>query len=214
MTPEEILQLPIRVYNGPIHLVATAEDLSRAAQAMRHEKVVGIDTETRPAFKKGESYLPCLVQVAASKAVYLFQLKKMDFSGALTEMLENPSLIKAGIGLADDFKSLKKVFPFAQLNTVDLSLIAQKHGHKQSSVRSLSADLLGFRITKGAATSNWSNPQLSPKQIAYAATDAWVCRELFLKFQQLGYLDQEGLLISPQSETKTPPEESRSPTSH
>lgn len=192
ITPDAMAQLAIRKYEGPVRLVASAQDLSQAVQAIRGEKVVGLDTETRPAFRKGQFYQPCLVQIATASAVYLFQLKRMEFSGALVEILENAALIKAGIGLADDFKGLKKVFPFEPQNLVDLSLVAQAQGFKQSSVRSLAAHLLGFRVTKGSSTSNWDKPQLTPKQIAYAATDAWVCRELFLRFQQLGFIDQKG----------------------
>jgi len=133
--------------------VATAQDLEQALHLIRGEHVVGLDTETKPAFKKGQSHLPCLVQIAAASVVYLFQLKQMECSGGLTEMLENPTLIKAGIGLANDFSSLQQVFPFEPQAIVDLSLVAQQQGFKQSSVRSLAAQLLGFRITKGSATS-------------------------------------------------------------
>ncbi|MCK7471507.1 MAG: hypothetical protein MZU95_12595 [Desulfomicrobium escambiense] len=82
-------------------------------------------------------------------------------------------------------------------NIIDLSLVAQRQGIRHSSVRSLAGQLLGFRITKGSSTStNWASPRLTPKQIAYAATDARVCRELFLRFQQLGFLDLEGRPLS------------------
>lgn len=192
ITREEIAALPIGTYEGPICLVASAQDLERARDAIRSEQVVGLDTETRPAFRKGESYLPSLVQIATASEVYLFQLRRIDFAGGLVEALENPGLIKAGIGLADDFTTLKTVFPFEPANTIDLSLVAQHQGIKQSGVRNLSGRLLGFRVTKGSSTSNWANPELTPKQIAYAATDAWVCRELFLRFQELGFLDSEG----------------------
>ena len=196
MTPEELALLPIRKYEGPIRLISSAEDLARAVQVIRSEKVVGLDTETRPAFKKGESYNPCLVQIATHSAVYLFQLKRMDFSGALAEIFGNGALVKAGIGLTDDFKGLRKVFPFELQNSVDLHLVAQAQGIKQSGVRQLAGQLLGFRVTKGSATSNWANPHLDQKQIVYAATDAWVCRELYLRFQQLAYLDHAGRPIN------------------
>jgi ribonuclease D len=196
MTREEIAQLAIRKYEGTICLVAAAQDMKRALHVIRSEQVVGLDTETKPTFHKGQHHLPCLVQIATASVVYLFQLKRMEFSGTLVEVLENPALIKAGIGLADDLKDLQKVFPFEPQNIIDLSLVAQRQGIKQSSVRSLAGQLLGFRVTKGSSISNWASPRLTPKQIAYAATDAWVCRELFLRFQQLGFLDQEGRPLS------------------
>jgi ribonuclease D len=192
ITPDEMAHLPLREYTGSIRLVASDQDLARAIRVIRGEKVVGLDTETRPAFRKGQFYLPCLVQIATASAVYLFHLKRMDFSRELVETLENAALIKAGIGLNEDITKLKKIFSFEPQNLVDLSLVAQRKGFTQSSVRSLAGQLLRFRVSKSSSTSNWAKPQLTSKQIAYAATDAWVCRELFLRFQQLGFIDQEG----------------------
>lgn len=192
MTKEELARLPIRRYEGAISLVSSAHELEKAIHVIRAEKVVGIDTETKPAFHKGQFHLPCLVQIATASVVYLFQLKRMEFSGALVGMLENLNLIKAGIGLSDDFSKLKKVFHFEPQNIVDLSLVAQRQGIKQSGVRNLAGRLLGFRVTKGPSTSNWASPRLTENQIVYAATDAWVCRELFLHFQKVGFLDRDG----------------------
>ena len=196
MSREEIARLAIREYEGTIRLVASAQDLERAIHVIRGEQVLGLDTETKPTFHKGQFYLPCLVQVATASVVYLFQLKRMEFYGTLVEVLENPALIKAGIGLANDFSNLKRVFPFEPQNIIDLSLVAQQQGIKRSGIRNLAGQLLGFRITKGSSTSNWAKPRLTPKQIVYAATDAWVCRELFLRFQQLGFLNLKGRPLS------------------
>ncbi len=130
-------------------MIESEQDLSRAVRVIGSEQIVGLDTETRPAFRKGEYYLPSLIQIAASSAVYLFQLKRMDFSCVLREILENPAIIKAGIGLADDLLNVNKVFEFAPESILDLSLIAQRNGIKRSGVRNLAGRLLGFRISKG-----------------------------------------------------------------
>ena len=96
--------------------------------------------------------------------------------------------IKAGISLRDDLRTLKGVFAFEEKNMLDLGLVARRSGLVQTGVRNLAGMLLGFRIPKGTKTSNWAAPQLSAAQIAYAATDAWACRELTLRFQRLGLL--------------------------
>jgi len=190
---EELALLPVQRYEGPIVLVAGAHDLERAMRDIRREHVVGFDTETPPTFRKGQSHKPTLVQVGTGHAVYLFQLQRMDFSLALTELLENPGIVKTGVALADDLKKLNAVFPFESRNVLDLGKVAQHHGLKQSGVRNLAGMFLGFRITKGPRTSNWRRPDLSLSQINYAATDAWVCRELYLRFQQLGLLGKNVL---------------------
>jgi len=182
---EEMSELPIRRYEGSIHLVAAPADLQRAMQDIGRESVVGFDTETRPAFKRGESYLPSLVQFATADAVYLLQVQQQDYSVAMREIFSSERIIKAGVSVADDLRNLKRLFEFEARAVVDLGTVAKRHGLKQTGVRNLAGIFLGTRIPKGAKTSNWAARRLTPQQIAYAATDAWACRELYLRFRQL-----------------------------
>ena len=86
---EDMAKLAIRRYEGKVCLVATPEDLEEASGDLAQESIVGLDTETRPAFKKGESHLPCLVQVATARAVYLFQLRRTEVIPAVAELLSD-----------------------------------------------------------------------------------------------------------------------------
>ena len=45
----------------------------------------------------------------------------------------------------------------------------------------MAAIILGIRISKTQQLSNWEAESLSEAQCKYAATDAWVCREMYLK---------------------------------
>ncbi len=185
---EDMAKLPIRRYEGRVCLVATPGDLDEARSDLRQESIVGLDTETRPAFKKGESHLPCLVQVATARAVYLFQLRRTEVFPVVAALLSDPRVVKAGVSLKDDLRALKKVFPFEEQNILDLGIVARRSGFGQTGVRNLAGMLLGFRIPKGTKTSNWAARELSAAQITYAATDAWACRELYLRFQSLELL--------------------------
>ena len=185
---EQMADLPIRRYEGEICLVTTRQELQRAEADLRQEDVVGLDTETRPAFKKGESHLPCLVQVATAGAVYLFQLRRHDVIPVVAELLAAPRTVKAGVALANDLRSLKQVFAFAEQNVLELGTVARHAGLTQTGLRNLAGIFLGYRIPKGTRTSNWAATRLSDQQITYAATDAWVCRELYLRFQSLELL--------------------------
>jgi ribonuclease D len=187
---EDMVNLPVRRYEGEVRMVATEEDFEHAAADIRNERVVGLDTETRPAFRKGESHLPCLVQAATARAVYLFQLGRAEAYPLLTALLEESRTVKAGVALAYDLRSLKLVFPFEERSVVDLGLVARGAGGSQTGLRNLAGIFLGFRIPKGNRTSNWAARQLSPAQITYAATDAWACRELFMRFEALGLLSR------------------------
>jgi len=182
---EEMSDLPIGRYEGSVHLVAAPADLQRAMHDICHESVVGFDIETRPAFRPGESYLPSLVQFATPGAVYLMQVQQQDYSAVMQEIFSSEKITKAGVSVADDLRNLKKLFEFKESAVVDLGKVAKRHGLKQTGLRNLAGIFLGTRIPKGAKTTNWAARRLTPQQIAYAATDAWVCRELYLRFKQL-----------------------------
>ena len=186
---EALAALPIQRYQGTVSLVATPATLAQAMADIRQEGVVGFDTETRPAFRKGERHLPCLVQIATAAAVYLFQLQRVDCSDALAEILAAPDIVKAGVALGHDLRQLKQLFPFEAASVLDLGLVARRHGLEQTGLRNLAGLYLAFRIPKGTRTSNWAVPNLSAAQISYAATDAWASRELYLCFQRLGMID-------------------------
>ena len=187
ITKDEINALPIRRYEGPIVLVASTAEVERALADFAGERLVGFDTETRPTFKVGQKHPVALVQAATERAVYLFQLARMDCAPMLRTLLESQST-KAGVGIGDDIKALRELFGFEPQAITDLGAIARKKGYERSGVRALAAMFLGFRIPKGTKTSNWAAPRLSPAQIAYAATDAWACRELYLRFETLGMI--------------------------
>lgn len=184
MTREEINECPIRRWEGTVHVIRTREELGPAVQALMKETILGFDTETRPAYHKGESYLPSLLQLAGEKEVYLFQLNHLGLSGPLRTILADSKIVKAGVALAYDLRELHKLAQFKPSGFVDLGGVAKEAEIKNHGLRGLAAVLLGFRIPKGAQTSNWARDVLTPTQIQYAATDAWVGRELYLKLQQ------------------------------
>ena len=183
---DDVNALPIRRWDGAVQVVSGAHDAAAALARIREETVVGFDTETRPAFRAGESYLPSLAQVATAHAVYLFQVGHREVAAAVAEVVASERIVKAGVGVADDLKWLRKVIEFTEKSIVDLGSAAKRSGHKQSGVRNLVALFLGYRIPKGAKTTNWARSRLSEQQITYAATDAWACRELYLEFRSRG----------------------------
>jgi ribonuclease D len=185
---EEMLELPIRRYEGEIVLVETAQALERAAADLFQEPAIGFDTETRPAFRKGESHPPALAQAATARAVYLFPLQRLDFSATLGELLGEGAITKAGVALAEDLRQLQGLFPFQPAGVTDLGHAARRHGLRQTGLRNLAGIFLRARIAKGAKTTNWAARRLTAQQMTYAATDAWICRELYLRFTELEML--------------------------
>lgn len=185
MTKEQINARPMGRYQGPIHVIRKSSQIAAAVEQLGHETILGFDTETRPTFRSGQHYLPTLLQLAGRDAVFLFQLKQCRFTPAIRRLLSNPEIIKAGVALDRDIKELQKLVPFKAAGFVDIAELAKQAGCQNHGLRNLAALLLGFRISKGSQISNWAQPRLTQAQIDYAATDAWVGRELYLKLQEL-----------------------------
>ena len=185
LSKTEINSLPLRYYNGAIRIIQTAEQAKDACTILIKEKLLGFDTETRPAFNKGQSYLPSLLQLAGTKVVYLFQLSQCGLTDRIIILLSNVNIIKSGVAINQDLTELQQILNFEPAGFVDLGDIARSKGLPHHGLRGLAAYLLKFRISKSGRTSNWSANQLTKKQIKYAATDAWVGRELYLKYKQI-----------------------------
>ncbi len=188
LSKDEINALPLRRFTGPIRLVETHEDLKSAVATLRKESVLGFDTETRPTFKKGQSNLPALLQLAGSNQTFLFRLHSVGLNNGLLHLLETPKIVKAGVAVHDDILELQRLTSFSEAGFVDLGTTALEKGFERSGLRNLTASLLGYRISKSAQCSNWEARPLSKRQIDYAATDAWVSRELYLKMHDLGLI--------------------------
>lgn len=189
MTRDEINACPIIRNELPVHVIRSRDELQRALRALSREKVLGFDTETKPAFTKGQSFPPSLIQLAGQRAIYIFQLRHVKFPRTLRQLLGNPKIIKAGVALEQDIIALQELAPFKHAGFIDLGILAKKAGIKNHGLRGMAAALLGYRISKRAQRSNWYRESLTPTQVNYAATDAWVSRELYMEFKRSGQED-------------------------
>lgn len=180
---DEINALPLKAFMGEILLLTKASQLPDTFAEIQKYDVVGFDTETRPAFVKGQVFKVALLQIAVPGKVFLIRLNQTGITQEIIDFFENEKIIKAGVGLRDDIKTLHRLGHFTPGGFAELSSMARETGLEVESVKKLTALLLGFRISKGAQTSNWEAEQLNEKQIVYAATDAWVCLEIYKKLK-------------------------------
>lgn len=182
ITKAEVNELPLDKFEGEIVIVDSAQKTIEALEDILHENIIGVDTETKPTFKKGALNKTALVQIATQKKVYLFRLNKIGFPFALARVFENPKIQKIGIAVIQDMHELSDQFrPFKHNNVIDLNILCKTLDFKNIGARNLSGMVLGFRISKRQQTSNWEAQVLSEAQLRYAATDAWVAREIYLK---------------------------------
>lgn len=186
LSKDDINTLPLFHYSGPVTIVRTSEEMEQAVGSLRKEPVLGFDTETRPSFVKGKSYSPSLVQLATPDNIFLFQLKWQPLGTPLADILSDSSITKTGVAVHDDMHFLEKLHPFAPASVLDLAEVARKNNIENQSLRALAAGFLGLRISKGEQCSNWASKELSPRQIRYAATDAWASLAIYLRMRELG----------------------------
>ena len=180
----EINELPMRQYDGAIVLCQTKEQADAATAILLKETLLGFDTETRPAFRKGESYDPSLLQLATEDKVYLFQIQQCGLTSDLLEILAADHIVKAGVAIDRDISELQAMSHFTEGGFVELADPAKTAGIKNLGLRGMTAILFDFRISKKEQVSNWARPELTQSQQRYAATDAWLGRMIFQKFHE------------------------------
>ncbi|MGF1449153.1 MAG: 3'-5' exonuclease [Opitutales bacterium] len=186
ITKQEINVLPLMRYEGAYELVDTDEKLESALEALKSETLLGFDTESRPSFRKGENHPVSLVQLAGATKVYLFQIRRAAQSERLREVLSDEGMVKAGVAIRDDIRKLQELFQFEEAGFVEIAELTRPLSISNTGLRSLAAIFLGFRISKNAQVSNWARKDLTRNQQVYAATDAWVSRQLYLKLEAFG----------------------------
>jgi len=186
ISPEEIEQLEMVSFPGKIHVVTRPGlEYNRAINYLRSQKVIGFDTETKPVFTHGQhSSGVALLQLSGETDAYLFRIKSLGLRKRLCAILSNPNIIKVGAASHDDVRGLQKYREFEENGFVDLQKLVPNYGISDKSVKKMAAIILGVRISKTQQLSNWESPTLTDAQKKYAATDAWICRQMYLKLKE------------------------------
>ncbi|WP_339867322.1 3'-5' exonuclease [uncultured Algoriphagus sp.] len=191
ITKEEVNALPLGQFEGDIFLIDKIEDVEEVAEFLVQQRVIGFDTETKPAFTKGVTNQVSLLQLSTSTQAFLFRLNEIGFPESIRNILEKETIVKVGAAVHDDIKGLAKLTDSFYANSFfDLNDELKRVGFINIGVRNLCAMVLGMRISKSEQVSNWEAEKLTIKQQRYAATDAWGCLEIFKKLKAEGYLDE------------------------
>lgn len=182
---EELNELPLGMFTGKVVVVQEAARIKKILPELYDQEMLGFDTETKPVFVRGHSNKVALLQLALPEKVFLIRLQQTGMTDELAEFLESATVEKAGVAIRDDLVALRKLRSFNPGGFIEITHLTKSVGLEAESVKKLTGLLLGFRISKSAQTSNWEAPTLTEKQIQYAATDAWVCLEIFRRLRAL-----------------------------
>lgn len=182
---EEVNLLPRASFARRVEVIDSEQGLDRACDYLLSQKAIGFDTERRPAFKAGVTNKVALLQLSSPHRCFLFRLCCMRLDKALIKILESRDIVKVGAAVHDDIKGLQSLRHFKPEGFVDLQNIVGRWGIEERSVRKMAAIILGVGISKAQRLSNWEAASLTDRQAAYAATDAWVCLEMYHKLMSL-----------------------------
>ena len=184
ITKEELTQLEMISFTGTTYVIENIEDTLKVCEQLKEATILGFDTETKPAFKKGVHHKVALLQLSNGENCFLFRLNKMGLPDCLAEILSNKNIIKTGVAIKDDIKGLNEWNQFTPAGFVELQDYTTRLGIKSNSLKKISGIVLGYSLSKRQRTSNWEKEQLSEAQIKYAATDAWIGYEIYKKLQK------------------------------
>ena len=182
---KDIGALPQASFDGRIIIIQSEVDADKAVSYLLNQDILGIDTETRPSFKKGQTHQVALLQVSTADTCFLFRLNMIGITESIKRLLEDCSVIKVGLSLKDDMHQLSKRADFTPGTFIELQNEVKKMGIKDMSLQKIYANLFSKRISKGQQLSNWEADTLTPQQKAYAATDAWACIMIYNELNEL-----------------------------
>ncbi|HER09278.1 MAG TPA: 3'-5' exonuclease domain-containing protein 2 [Bacteroides sp.] len=179
ISKEEVAQLALIQYEGPVNIIDSMEKFHEAIGPILDEPVLGFDTETRPSFKKGKVYPTSLIQLATPDCVWLIRVNRIGYPRELKDLFASEERLKVGSGLKDDLRRLTSDVRFNPAGFLDLQDYVEAFRIEEKGLKKLAGIVLGHRISKSQQVSNWDADRLTEAQVRYAATDAWICLEIY-----------------------------------
>jgi ribonuclease D len=170
-----------------IYVPVTVADFAAATAEIMAAGVVGFDTESKPIFDRGVvSDGPHVVQFALASRAYIFQLHHAISRDFLLAIFASDEVLKVGFGLRSDHREIRAKLGVTLQSVLDLNDIFRKLGHRGTTgARAAIAIVLNqkFHKSKAVTTSNWAQPVLTPKQLLYAANDAYAALKVLMALE-------------------------------
>lgn len=185
ISKEDVALLEKEFFDGRIIVIQSSEEAKKAITYLSKFNTVGIDTESKPSFKKGRQNKIALLQISTTECCFLFRLNIMGFTPEMATFFENGNITKVGLSLKDDFLMLHGMSAFTPKGFVDIQSIVDNYGIGEKSLQKIYAILFGKKISKSQRLSNWEADVLTDAQKRYASTDAWATLKIYEKLLSL-----------------------------
>lgn len=176
--------MPLVAFEGETFIINTLEQVPEAVAYLNAQPMVGVDTETRPSFHRGQHFPVALVQIATEDRCYLFQLNRIGMPEELAAFFANKNVKKIGLAFKDDLAGLQRRRPFTPGNCIDVQKIVGEYGILDLGLQKIFAIIFGKKISKSQQLTNWENVVLTPEQARYASTDAWATLLIYKELMQ------------------------------
>ena len=181
ISPEEIEQMELISFPGKIRVIdRKGPDLEYAVKYLSSQRMIGFDTETRPVFTP---HTPrnktALLQLSGPGEAFLFRLNRIGLPKSVADIMADHAITKIGAAVGEDIRGLCEHTSFSAARFLDLQQFGFLHGIREKSVRKMAAIIFGRKVSKAQQCSNWEAEPLSEAQQLYAATDAWICLEMY-----------------------------------
>jgi len=184
ISKEQVAELELIQFEGPIHVIDSLEAFESEIASIAREPILGIDTETRPSFKKGSMYPTSLIQLSSLEQAWIIRVSRIAYPKELLKLLSQEIPMKVGVSLHDDLRRLRSDFQFEPKGFLDLQQYVEAFRIEEKGLKKLSGIVLGRRISKAQQVSNWDADLLTEAQLRYAATDAWICLMIYYKLRE------------------------------
>ncbi len=197
VSKKEIASLVKEEFPGRIYVIYTEGDADKAVDYLNRQQIVGVDTETRPSFRRGMTHKVALLQISTLDTCFLFRLNRIGMPPSLQKFLMN-DVMKIGLSLKDDFMMLqkRKNLHAEEGNWIELQEYVGRFGIEDQSLQKIYANLFGKKISKSQRLSNWEAETLSEAQMQYAAMDAWACVRIYNRLAEMDETGNYELVIS------------------
>lgn len=197
VSKKEIASLVKEEFPGRIYVIYNEGDADKAVDYLNRQQIVGVDTETRPSFRRGMTHKVALLQISTLDTCFLFRLNRIGMPPSLQKFLMN-DVMKIGLSLKDDFMMLqkRKNLHAEEGNWIELQEYVGRFGIEDQSLQKIYANLFGKKISKSQRLSNWEAETLSEAQMQYAAMDAWACVRIYNLLEELEETGNYELVIS------------------
>lgn len=182
---QQIGLLPRVLFDGRIITIISEIEAEKAVDYLLSKDILGIDTETRPSFRKGVAHSVALLQVSTEDTCFLFRLNRMGITSSIKRLLEDNSVPKIGLSLHDDLRMLSKRCKFTPGLFIEIQKEIKEIGIQDMSLQKIYANIFGQKIAKNQQLTNWEADSLTDAQQKYAATDAWACIQIFNEIRRL-----------------------------